>query len=253
MNIIGMQTLLHREIARMLRVWRQTIIPPIITALLFIFIFGYSLGSRIDLISGFGYLEFILPGLLMMGVINSAYSNSSHSLFLSKFQGNIQELLVAPMSYWNIIISLTIAAIIRGVIVGLGILAVGLLFTELKIFNLWIILFFMLMISFIFALAGIATALWATDFDKMMVFLTFLITPLTYLGGVFFSIDMLPEVWRSIALYNPILYMVDGFRYGFLGVNDVPLLHSFTLVIMLAIFFFSLCVYMFRTGYGIRT
>lgn len=251
-NLVGMWTLTHREVSRMLRVWKQTIVPPVLTAVLFILIFGYSLGSRISSVEGFSYINFILPGLLMMGVIMSAYSNTSSSLFLSKFQGNIQEILVAPISYGHIIMSLTIAGVIRGLLVGAGILGVGLLFTKIPVHNAWVLLFFIILVSLVFSLAGIVTALWATDFDGMTVFLTFLITPLTYLGGVFYSINMLPDFWRTVALFNPILYMVDGFRYGFLGFSDVPLMHSFIIVIALNIFFFMLCVHLFRIGYKLR-
>ena len=253
MNWIGFMALTEREVKRFLRVWQQTIIPPIITSVLFILIFGYSLGSKISSIGGVSYLGFIIPGLLMMGVIMSAYSNTSSSLYISKFQGQVQEYLVAPLNYWQIIFALTIAGVFRGVLVGLGILVVGLLFTHIAVHSLLILIYFLLLVSLLFSFAGIATALWAANFDQMSVFATFVITPLTYLGGVFYSISMLPPFWNTLAKFNPILYMVDGFRYGFIGVTDVPLWHSMLLVLVLTILFFGLCVGMFQKGYKLRT
>jgi len=253
MNLTGFLTLTERECRRFLRVWQQTIIPPIITSLLFILIFGYSLGSRISSIGEVSYLEFILPGLLMMGVIMSAYMNTLSSLYISKFQGSVQELLIAPLSYWEIISALTIAALLRAVTVGISILGVSLLFTTIAIHSILILIYFVLGVSLLFAFAGIATGLWANSFDQMNVFATFLITPLTYLGGVFYSISMLPSFWQTVAQFNPILYMVDGFRYGFLGQSDIPLWVSMLLVFVLALFFFVLCVQLLKKGYKLRS
>src|SRR3989344_2219528 len=242
MSLTGFWTLTEREVSRFLRIWQQTIIPPMITSVLFILIFGYSLGSRISGVQGVPYLQFILPGLLMMGVIMSAYSNTSFSLYIAKFQGNVQELMVSPMSYWEIIFAITIGGVLRAFLVGIGILVVGILFAHVTIHSIFILLFFILMVSLLFSFAGIATALWGNNFDQMNVFATFLITPLTYLGGVFYSITMLPPFWATLARFNPILYMVDGFRYGFIGVVDVPLWHSILLLVILTLFFFFLCV-----------
>ncbi|HLC70731.1 MAG TPA: ABC transporter permease [Candidatus Nanoarchaeia archaeon] len=253
MNLTGFLTLTERECRRFLRVWQQTIIPPVITSLLFILIFGYSLGSQISHIAGVSYLEFIIPGLLMMGMIMSAYMNTVSSLYISKFQGNMQELLVAPLSYWEIIFALTIAAVLRAVLVGLSILAVSLLFTGVSVHSLPVLTYFMLLVSLLFSFAGIATGLWASNFDQMNIFSTFVITPLTYLGGVFYSLAMLPVFWQNVAKFNPVLYMVDGFRYGFLGRSDISLWISMLLVFVLALFFFALCVHLFRKGYKLRT
>lgn len=252
-SLIPLVTLIKREINRFLRIWTQTLIPPMLTSTLFILIFGYSLGSRISEVGGVSYLEFILPGLLMMGVIMSAYAATSFSLFIQKFHGSIQELLVAPIAYWQIIAGFTISAMLRSLLVGLGILLVSLLFTSVQIYNIFILLAFILLVSMLFSFAGIATALWANNFDQMSIFSTFLITPLTYLGGVFYSINMLPSFWAKIARFNPILYMVDGFRYGFIGVSDIPVIYSFAIVLALTGIFFTICVYMFKTGYKLRT
>ncbi len=253
MNFTGFLTLTERECRRFLRVWQQTIIPPVITSLLFILIFGYSLGSQISEVAGVSYLEFIIPGLLMMGVIMSAYMNTVSSLYISKFQGSVQELLVAPLSYWEIIFAMTIAAVLRAVAVGICILVVSLLFASVSIHSVLVLGYFMVMVSLLFSFAGIVTGLWASNFDQMNIFSTFVITPLTYLGGVFYSIHMLPSFWQTMAQFNPILYMVDGFRYGFIGRSDVSLWISMLLVLVLALFFFGMCVQLFRKGYKLRT
>jgi ABC-2 type transport system permease protein len=252
-NWVALTTMIEREVKRLLRVWTQTIIPPVITSTLFILIFGYSLGSRITDVQGVSYLEFIVPGLLMMGVIMSAYANTSFSLFISRFHNMHQEWLSAPMSYWEIIISLTVGGLVRGVIVGIVILGISLLFTSISIYSISILIFFIVMASLFFSFAGILTAMWATNFDKLNVFTTFLITPLTYLGGVFYSITMLPPFWANVAKFNPILYIVDGFRYGFIGVTDVPILISISLVSGLTLISFILCVHLFSKGYRLRT
>jgi ABC-2 type transport system permease protein len=253
MNVVALTTLTRREISRVFRIWTQSLIPPILTSSLFIVIFGYSLGSRITDIAGVSYLEFIVPGLLMMGVIMSAYAATSFSLYLQKFQGSVQELLVAPVSYWEIITGLTIGALVRSFLVGVGILLVSFAFTNIVVHSYVILFFFIVMTSFLFSFAGIVTALWAKNFDQMSVFSTFLITPLTYLGGVFYSIQMLPPFWQTVAKFNPILYMVDGFRYGFLGVSDVPLVYSILIVTVLTVVFFILCVRLFKGGYNLRS
>ena len=253
MNVIGILTLTEREVTRVLRIWTQTIIPPVITALLFILIFGLSLGSRISSVGGVGYLQYIIPGLLMMGMIMSAYSNTTSSLYLAKFQGSVQEMMVARLSYWGIIMALTLGGLIRALLVGTCILLVSLLFAHAALHSVVALIYFAVMSSLLFSFAGIVTALWATNFDRMNIFITFLITPLTYLGGVFYSITMLPPIWQTIARFNPILYIVDGFRYAFIGSSDVPILYSFLVVLVLTIFFFFLCVHLFRIGYRLRT
>jgi ABC-2 type transport system permease protein len=252
-NYTGMLTLLKREVSRFLRVWSQTIVPPIVTSLLFILIFGYSLGSRISNIQGISYINYIIPGLLMMGVIISAYANTSSSLFIAKFQKSIQEYLIAPLSYWQIVMALTLAGVLRALLVGVGILIISLIATPITISNAPILIYFITLTSFLFSFAGIITGLWAESFDKMNVFSVFLITPLTYLGGVFYSINMLPQFWQNIAKFNPILYMVDGFRFGFLGISDINIYFSMALLFVLTLIFFIWCLYLFKKGYKIRS
>ncbi|HLC90448.1 MAG TPA: ABC transporter permease [Candidatus Nanoarchaeia archaeon] len=252
-NWISLQALAEREIKRIFRVWTQTIIPPIITAVLFIVIFGYSLGSRVTEVQGVSYLEFIIPGLLMMGVIMSAYANTSFSLFIARFHNMHQEWLSAPITYWQIIISLTIGGLVRGFVVGILILAVSLLATTITIYSIATLLFFIIMASLLFSFAGILTALWATNFDKLNVFTTFLITPLTYLGGVFYSTTMLPPFWATVAKFNPILYIIDGFRFGFIGLTDVPLWTSIIILSVLTLISFAVCVHLFKKGYHLKS
>lgn len=252
-NLIPLWTIIHKETARIIRIWTQTLIPPILTSVLFILIFGYSLGSKMSSVAGVSYIEFIIPGLVMMGVIMSAYASTSFSLYIQKFQGSIQELLVSPISYWQIIWGITCGALVRAILVGLGILFIGLLLTSITVHNIFIILFFIVMTSLLFAFAGIITALWANNFDQMNIFSTFLITPLTYLGGIFYSIHLLPPFWQAAVRFNPILYMIDGFRYGFLGIHDVSLIASFLVVTLLTFFFFLVSVYLFKKGYKLRT
>ncbi len=252
-SFIPFWTLVRKEVMRVLRIWSQSIVPPILTSSLFIIIFGTALGSHVPAIHGVPYLAFIVPGLVMMGIIMSAYASTSFSLFISKFQNSIQELLVSPISYWQIIWGLTIGAIVRASLVGLGIGIVGLLLTPITIHNVFVLIFFVIMTSLLFSFAGIVTALWASNFDQMNVFSTFVITPLTYLGGIFYTIGGLPEPWQTIAKFNPILYIVDGFRYGFLGASDIPLVYSMLVTTVLTAGFFIVCVHLFKKGYKIRS
>lgn len=243
----------EREIARMFRVWTQSIVPPIITSLLFLLIFGHALGDRLSPSPELSYLQFIIPGLVMMGIMTSSYANTSFSLFISRFHEMTQEWLSAPIPYWQIVAALTIGGVIRGLVVGAGILLASLFFGSVPLANIGVILYFSLMASLLFSFAGIITALWAKNFDRLNVFATFIITPLTYLGGVFYSLSMLPKEWASAARWNPMFLMVDGFRYGFFGRSDVVLWISMLLVFVLTFLFGIWCVYLFRKGYGLRT
>lgn len=252
MNWIGFYSMIRREFNRIVRMWTQTLVPPLITALLYILIFGYTLGNRIDNIAGFSYLEFVIPGLVMMGIISSSYANTSSSLYLSKFQGAIQELLISPLSYMEIVLAYTFGGVMRGLMVGFGTLLISLLFTKVTVTHIFVVLFFTIAVSLIFSFAGIITGLWANNFDQMMIFSTFLITPLVFLGGVFYSITMLPGIWQTISHYNPILHMVNGLRYGTLGIVDVPIVTSIIVVSLLTIVTFIITVYLFKKGYNLR-
>ncbi|RME77319.1 ABC transporter permease [Candidatus Woesearchaeota archaeon] len=252
MNWIALFTLIRREVHRSLRLYKQTILPPMLTATLYILIFGFSVGSRIGEMGGFSYLQFILPGLIMMGVITSSYMSVVSSLFLSKFQGNIQEILVSPMSYLEMVLGYISGGVARGLIVGLGITLVSAIFANIPVVNPLVSISFAFIISILFSSLGYITALWAKNFDQMGMFSTFLITPLIYVGGVFYSIDLLPPLFQSLSKINPILYMVNGFRYGFLGVSDVNILFSSALIIILAFLSILLCINLTKKGWNLR-
>lgn len=227
-------TIVRREVARFMRVWVQTLIPPVITMTLYFLVFGELIGERIGTMSGMSYIDYIVPGLVMLSVITSAYNNVVSSFFSIKFQRNVEELLVSPTPNGIILLGFILGGMIRGVFVGFLIGMVSLFFTTLKIQHLGVTFLVMLLSSAFFALAGFTNAVFAKKFDDISVIPTFVLTPLTYLGGVFYSVDMLSETWRTVSLANPILYLVNAFRYGILGVSDIPLTYAY-LVALLAI------------------
>jgi ABC-2 type transport system permease protein len=250
---IGFWTLTRREVTRFLSLWKQTVFPAVLSPLLYILIFGEALGSRIRLIDGFPYTEYILPGLAMMGIITSSYSNSSSSLFMARHEGYIDDVLIAPMSYWEIVLAYTLGAMVRGLVVGALVLGVGLVFADLPMAHLGVALGFMVVVSALLSCAGLVMALWAESWDHVMVLLNFLITPLVFLGGVFYSIHMLPDFWRSLSLFNPIFYMVNGLRYGVLGVADASPWLSFLISVGLAVILFGWTVHLFKIGYRLKS
>ncbi len=252
-QLTALMTLVERELSRIFRVWRQTLVPPIITASLYILIFGYSLGSRIDLGTSVDYLTFIFPGLVLMGVITSAYSNSSFSLFISKFHKSIQELLASPMSYLSINLGYTIGSLVRAGIVAIGTYVVGYLLAGITIQHPILAIYIVLVSSVIFSQMGILTAMWAEDFDQINVFTVFLITPLIYLGGVFYSIDLLPPFWRSISQFNPIFYLVDSFRFAFIGVSDTSVYLSVIVATVIAVILIGISMCLMQKGYKIKS
>ena len=253
MNLIGFFTLLYRECHRFLRLPNQTLIPPVITASLYILIFGYSLGSRISDIEGVSYLTFLIPGLVMMSVISSAYGNTSSSVYIARFQGNIAELLVSSMSNFEIVLAIILGGVARGICVGICVAATSMLFAAVTIVHFGITALFVIGVAFIFSAAGFVTALWAEDFDRLSVFQNYILTPLTYLGGVFFSVQMLPEFWQKIAMVNPMLYCINGLRFGYIGISDVDLGVAAVLITVLSVVMFLWCYLLFRKGYKIKT
>ncbi len=250
---IGLWTLTWREVGRFLTLWRQTLFPPILSALLYILIFGEALGSRIRLIDGWPYTEYILPGLAMMGVMTSAYANSSSSLFIAKYEEYINGVLIAPLSYWEIVLAYTLGSMLRGLIVGVMILSVGMIFADLPITHWAMTAAFLVLVSTLLSCAGLVMALWADSWDHVMLLLNFFITPLVFLGGVFYSIHMLPPFWRSVSMFNPIFYMINGLRYGVLGVADASPVLSLGLSAALAFGLFGWTVYLFRIGYRLKS
>lgn len=245
----GFLTLIEREFYRFGRLAGQTIGAPVVMTVLFVLIFGYSLGQQIENISGFSYITYILPGLAGMGVITNSYSNSSTSLFMARMDRSIENILVAPLSNVKIVFAFVVGGLLRGVLVGGITLLVAVALTGLKIQHPMVAAFYLVCLSVIFSALGIISALWAEDWDHLATFSNFVITPLTYLGGVFYSIKMLPPVWRKISILNPILYFIDGFRWTILGHADVPFAVAGGVTLGFAVLSVSAAVYLFRIGY----
>jgi len=251
MNWVGLYTIIKRENMRTLKVINQVIWPPIISSLLYIIIFGLAVGRNIS-IQGVSYLAFLVPGLIMMNVIMSSYEESSSSLFLSKFINYIQELLVAPLSYVEMVLGFLFGSILRSFVISTLILIVFLFFIKINIYSWSLYIFFIFFASLFFASIGLIVALWAERFDNLAVLNTFFITPLLFFGGVFSSIKLLPEFFQKLSLFNPLFYMIDGFRYSMLGISDVNPVYSGLIMIFLAIISFVFTVYLFKKGYKLK-
>ena len=253
-NGVGFQTLVKREVLRFFVVYTQTLVPPLISSCLFLLVFGYSIGSRLNIsIQGSNYLHFIVPGLVMMHLIDSSYANTSSSLFISRWHNLIQEILLSPLSYFEMVMGLLIGGITRGILVGSGVYLISLVFTQFVFHNFWIVLYFFFMVTLVFALLGLLVGLWAEGFEKLSFWSTFVLTPLIYFGGVFHSIKMLPGPFQGIAQFNPIFYFVSGLRYGMLGISDVDYRISMAVAAFFAVFLFILVEKLFRVGYKLRT
>lgn len=252
-DYIGLMTILSKEVTRILRIWTQTILPSAITLSLYFIVFGTLIGPRIGEVNGIYYIDFIVPGLIMMAIITNSYSNVSSSFFGSKFQKNLEEMLVSPLPNHMIILGYVLGGVFRGLLVGLVVTLVSLFFTELNIHNFWVLGFTAFMTAFVFSTAGFLNGLFATKFDDVAIVPTFVLTPLTYLGGVFFSISMLPPFWGGVAQLNPILYMVNAFRYGFLGITDISLYFALGMMVVFGVGFFVACLYLLKRGKGIRS
>ncbi|MEK7187423.1 MAG: ABC transporter permease [Patescibacteria group bacterium] len=218
---IAFMTIVRREVGRFFRIWTQTMLPSVVTSVLYFLIFGAFIGSQVRPISGVSYMEFIVPGLVMMAVITNSFQNVVGSFFTSKFMKSIEEILVSPMPSWVIIAGYTTGGVLRGVVVGALVLIVSLFFTSISITHLGLVILFMVLTAFLFSFAGLFNALFAKNFDQISIIPVFVLTPLTYLGGVFYSVKALPAFWQNLSYLNPILYMVNGFRYGFSGISDV--------------------------------
>ena len=252
LNRVALQTLIAKEITRVLRIWVQTIVPPAITMTLYFIIFGNLIGRRIGTMDGFDYMQYIAPGLIMMSVITNSYGNVVSSFFGAKFGRHIEEMLVSPMSNGTIIIGHVAGGVIRGLLVGAMVTGIALVFTDLHIEHPVITLSMVLLASTVFALAGFINAVFARKFDDISIVPTFVLTPLTYLGGVFYSISLLPEFWQKVSLANPILYMVNAFRYGILGVSDIDIAHAYMIVGIFVLALFTVCLSLMNRGTGIR-
>ncbi|MCB1320582.1 MAG: ABC transporter permease [Leptospiraceae bacterium] len=250
---IALKTILRKEMVRILRIWIQTLIPPAITMSLYFLIFGRLVGRRIgEIVEGFTYMDFIVPGLIMMSVITNSYSNVVSSFFSAKFQKNIEEILVAPVPASVIVIGYGLGGVARGLLVGCMVVLISMFFTSLKIYDLSVLVVTIVLTAVLFSQAGFLNALFARKFDDISIVPTFILTPLKYLGGVFYSIHMLGEPWKTISLFNPILYMVNAFRFGFLGFTDIPLPRAFAIIVLFIAISFTTNVLLMRRGYGIR-
>lgn len=250
---VALQSIWIKEVTRFGRIWVQTLVPPVITMSLYFVIFGNLIGGRIGEMGGFSYMQFIVPGLIMMSVITNSYSNVVSSFFSAKFQHNIEELLVAPVPTHIIIIGYVGGGIARGLAVGVLVTVVSLLFVPLHIHSWLVIILTLLMTTILFSLAGLLNAIFAKTFDDISIVPTFVLTPLTYLGGVFYSITLLPDVWQWVSKLNPIVYMISGFRAGFLGITDVPLTLTFGVLILFITVFYVAVWRLIEKGRGLRS
>lgn len=250
---VALKSIWIKEISRFSRIWIQTLVPPVITMLLYFIIFGNLIGSRIGDMGGVGYMQFIVPGLIMMAVITNSYANVAASFFTAKFQRNIEELLVAPVPGHVVIAGYVGGGVARGVCVGVLVTIISLFFVPLQVHAWWMVLLTLLLTVILFSLCGLLNAIFAKTFDDISLIPTFVLTPLTYLGGVFYSLTLLPPFWQVVSKLNPIVYMVSGFRYGFLGITDVSLPVTIGVLVVFISISYWLTWYLIKCGYGLRS
>lgn len=253
-NLVALHTIVRREIMRIVRIWTQTLIPPAITMTLYFVIFGKLIGSRIGTIQGgFSYMQYIVPGLVMMSIITNSYGNISSSFFGAKFSRAVEEMLVSPMPDWVILLGYVTGAVARGLVVGVLVLLIALFFTSLRVAHPLITFVSVLLGATIFSLAGFVNAVYAKKFDDIALVPTFVLTPLTYLGGVFYSVNMLGEPWQALSRVNPILYMVNAFRYGVLGISDVNITVAFVVMLAFVVALSIVALQLLKRGVGLRS
>lgn len=253
MNWVGLYTLLRKEVERVLRVAVQTIFSPLISATLYIFIFGYVVGSRIDLIAGVPYITFVFPGILMLNIISSSFEHTASSVFMGRFLKSIEEMLVAPFSHIEMVFGFILAAVTRATILSLGVLGIGMLFGAVGLQNIWLFLFYAISVSTIFACIGMIVGLWAKSFEQFSLLNIFIIMPLSFLGGIFYSVAMLPESAQVIAYSNPFFYFIDGIRGAMIGVSEANSAIGVTLILSLVVGLIALVIHLFRIGWRIRS
>jgi ABC-2 type transport system permease protein len=249
---IAFKTLVTKEIRRFLRIWIQTLVPPVITIALYFVIFGNLIGSRIGGMGGFSYMDFIVPGLIMMAVINNSYANVVSSFFSQKFQRSIEELLVSPIPNHVILLGFVAGGVARGLCVGIIASVISLFFSGVHVHNIFITLVVILMASTVFSLGGFINAVYARNFDDISIVPTFILQPLIYLGGVFYSVELLPDFWKAVSHYNPIFYMVNAFRYGILGISDVDIVFSLLMLLGFTAGLFVFSLVLLQRGKGLR-
>jgi ABC-2 type transport system permease protein len=249
---IGFKTIVIREYGRIIRIWAQTIVPSVVTAVLYFAIFGSLIGRRVGAMDGFDYKQYIAPGLIMMSVITNSYGNVVASFFGAKFGKHVEEMLVSPLPNWVIVGGYAAGGVVRGVLVGAAVTVVSLIFTHLQLQHPLVVLAALLLTSLIFGLGGFLNALFAKNFDQVNWIPAFVLTPLTYFGGIFYSVSLLPGWARTLSYANPILYMVNAFRFGFLGVSDVHIGVAFALMALAVLLLFTAAVLLMNRGTGIR-
>ena len=249
---IAFQTILIKEILRFTRIWIQTVLPPAITVFLYFIIFGSLIGPRLGEMVGIPYMRYIAPGLIMMAVISNAYSNVVSSFFSAKFQRHIEEMLVSPLPNYVILLGFVAGGLARGLVVGAVVTAVAMLMASVPVQRPLITMAMIALTAVLFALGGFINGVYARSFDDISIIPTFVLTPLTYLGGIFYSIDMLPEFWRQVSLFNPILYMINAFRYGILGVSDIDVGFAFLITVLFIVTLFGHSLWLLHRGVGIR-
>jgi ABC-2 type transport system permease protein len=253
-NLIAYGTITRREVVRILRIWMQTLLPSAITMTLYFVIFGRMVGSRIgDIVPGIGYIDYIVPGLIMMAVITNSYGNISSSFFGAKFGRHVEEMLASPMPSWVILTGYVTGAVLRGLMVAAIVLVISLFFTRIHLYHPWITLSTVLLTAIVFSLAGFVNAVYAKKFDDIALVPTFVLTPLTYLGGVFYSVNQLGTPWRELSHANPILYMVNAFRYGLLGISDISMTVAYVVMIGFAVALTAIGLSLLDRGVGLRS
>ena len=251
-QLVGLYTIVRKETSRVIRIWVQTIVPPAITMTLYFVIFGNLIGRRIGDMGGFDYMQFMAPGLIMMAVITNSYGNVVSSFFGAKFQGYLQEILVSPLNGWVIIMGHVMGGVVRGLAVGAVVTVVTLFFTDLDVKHPFIAASVLLLTAMVFSMACMINAIFARKFDDVAIIPAFVLAPLTYLGGVFYTTSLLPYFWEGVSKFNPILYMVNGFRYGMIGVSDISIGSAFGIIFLFLFGFGGVCYYLIHNGIGIR-
>ena len=251
-KFIAFETIARKEFARIIRIWTQTLLPSVISTTLYFVIFGSLIGSRIGEMDGFDYMAFIIPGLIMMSVITTSYSNVVSSFFGTKIMKNLEEVMVSPVPNWIIILGYVSGGVFRGLLVGVLITLVSLFFSSLQVFNIFILFTSIILTSIMFSIGGLVNGIYSKNFDQVQIVPLFVLTPLTYLGGVFYSISLLPEFWQKVSMANPILYMVNLFRYGFLGISDINIYFAYFMIIISIVGFYVWALYLLDKGHGMR-
>lgn len=252
-QFIAFKTIVTKEILRFSRIWLQTVVPPVITTGLYFVIFGQLIGSQLSNIAGYSYIDYIIPGIILMSIINNSYANVVASFYMSKFSHFIEEMIVSPMPNYLILLGYVIGGVARGLTVGLVVALISTFFADLNVHSYFILFSVVILTAILFSLGGFINAVYANSFDDISIIPTFVLIPLTYLGGIFYSIDMLPTFWQNVSLVNPILYMVNAMRYGMLGVSDIDLVTAFSIIILFVIVMFLFCLYLLNSGKGIRS